>query len=118
RTETGSNVGGDCTHARRQAKMPCALMLLMFFSSFFAVRPHDYLVGQFCYLIGHAKGFKVGQGPIFAAITPRVKIHVGKRSILRVLNSKATWNLNNFPRPREETRGARRNKRKHLSPHD
>jgi hypothetical protein len=74
------------------------------------------------YLIGHAKRFKVGQELIFAAVAPRVKIHVSKRPTVRVLNTKAAWNLNHLPRRRERTRGAHRSKiicaPLHLSPHD
>jgi hypothetical protein len=71
-------------------------------------------------LIGYAKRFKVGQELIFAAAAPRVKIHVSKRPTVRVLNTKAAWNLNHLPRRREGTRGANRAKiicaPLHLSP--
>jgi hypothetical protein len=67
-------------------------------------------VGRACYLIGYAKCFKVGQALIFAAVAPGVKIHIGERSAVRVLDTKAARNLNHFPRRREETRGAHRSK--------
>jgi hypothetical protein len=67
-------------------------------------------VGRARYLIGYAKCFKVGQERIFPAVAPRVKIHIGKRSVVRVLDTKPAWNLNHFPRRREETRGVHRSK--------
>jgi hypothetical protein len=79
-------------------------------------------LGRACYQIGYAKRFKVGQELIFAAVAARVKIHVSKRPTVRVLNTKAAWNLNHLPRRREGTNGAYRSKiicaPLHLSPHD
>jgi hypothetical protein len=59
-------------------------------------------VGRARYLIGYAKCFKVGQERIFPAVAPRVKIHIGKRSVVRVLDTKPAWNLNHFPRRRKK----------------
>ena len=91
----------------------CGVLITVRNSSGAAVR-------RACYLIGYAKRFKVGQELIIAAVAPRVKIHVGKRPIVRVLDTKAAWNLNHLPRRREGTRGTQRLKvicaPLHLSP--
>jgi hypothetical protein len=62
------------------------------------------------YLLGYAKRFKVSQEFILAAVACRVKIHVGKRPTVRVLDTKAAWNFNHLPRQWEGTNGAHRSK--------
>ena len=62
------------------------------------------------YLLGYAKCFKVSQEFILAAVASRMIIHVGKRPTVRVLDTKAAWNLYQLPRRREGTRDAHRSK--------
>src|SRR5580704_4969850 len=62
------------------------------------------------YLFGYAKRFKVSQEFILAAVASRVKIYVGKRPTVCVLDTKAAWNFNSLPRRRERTNGAHTSK--------
>jgi hypothetical protein len=62
------------------------------------------------YLLGYAKCFKVSQEFFLAAVASRMIIHVGKRPTVRVLDTKAAWNLYQLPRRREGTRDAHRSK--------
>jgi hypothetical protein len=62
------------------------------------------------YLLGYAERFKVSQEFILAAAASRMIIHVGKRPTVRVLDTKAAWNLYQLPRRRERARDAHSSK--------